>query len=119
MLAKEDISTGITILAFAQAFGGTVFVSVAQTVLSNTLTSQLAEALPGFDTSTISSTGATDIRNLVPMDKLPLVLKSYNAGIDNVFYCALAASCLALVASFFVEWMSVRSDGEAPGSSTK
>ena len=117
VLGKEDIATGITILAFAQAFGGAILVSVSQTVLTSTLISQLARTLPGFDASAISNTGATDIRNLVPKDKVPLILAAYNVGIDNVFCCALAASCLAFVASFFVERKSVRSKVEIPSTS--
>jgi len=123
VLAKEDIPTGITILAFFQAFGGTLLLSIAQSVLSNTLRSELARTLPGFDSSVISSTGATEIRNLVSKDDLPIALAAYNSGINNVFYCALASSCVAFVASLFVEWKSViiKDEGkdEVTGTSRK
>lgn len=120
VLSKRDIPTGITILVFAQQFGGTVFVSLAQTILSSTLRSQLARTLPDFDASSISSTGATDIRHLVSRDKLPIVLAAYNAGINSVFYLALGTTCIAFVASLFVEWKSVRSGTAAlPVTSAK
>lgn len=108
VLAKGDISTGISIIAFTNFFGGTVFLSLCQTILANTLSSQLARDLPGFDTSVISSTGATAIQTLVSKADLPIVLKAYNAGIDNTFYCALAVCCLAFVGSLFFEWKTVR-----------
>ena len=58
--------------------------------------------LPGFDASAISTAGATQIQDLVSKEQLPTVLAAYNAGIVNTFYCALAFSCLAFVASFFM-----------------
>ena len=119
VLSKADISTGATLLAFATSFGGAIFVSVAQTVLSNTLVSQLSQTLPGFDASIISNTGATDLKKQVPRDQLPTVLRAYNTGIDNVFYCSLATSCLALIASCFVEWKSVLAKQPSPSEESK
>ncbi|RDW58281.1 putative HC-toxin efflux carrier TOXA [Coleophoma crateriformis] len=107
VLAKRDVPMGLTIITFAQFFGGTISVSICQTILANTLASELSKKLPGFNASAIASAGATEIQGLVLKEELPIVLAAYNAGIDNAFYCALAASCLALVASFFVEWKSV------------
>ncbi|MCJ1316008.1 hypothetical protein MMC15_001328 [Xylographa vitiligo] len=109
VLGKEDISTGVTILNFVSQMGGSIFVSICQTILSSTLQSQLASTLPNFDTAEIATSGATEIRNMVSTQQLPILLEAYNAGINNVFYCALGLSCLSFVASFFVEWKSVKS----------
>ncbi|RDW56718.1 putative HC-toxin efflux carrier TOXA [Coleophoma cylindrospora] len=107
VLTKRDVPMGLTIITFAQFFGGTISVSVCQTILANTLVSELSKKLPGFNASAIASAGATEIQGLVSKEQLPIVLAAYNAGIDNAFYCALAASSLAFVASLFVEWKSV------------
>lgn len=109
VLAKKDVPIGLTVIAFAQFLAGTISVSVCQTILANTLSSELAKTLPGFDSSAIASAGATQIQKLVSATDLPIVLEAYNRGIDNTFYCALAASCLAFVASLFMEWKSVKS----------
>lgn len=109
VLTKKDVPIGLTIMSFVQFLAGTVSVSACQTILANTLTSELSKNLPGFDASAISSAGATEIKGLVSKQDLPIVLAAYNAGIDNTFYCALAASCVAFVASFFMEWKSVKS----------
>lgn len=82
--------------------------SVCQTILANTLTSELSKKLPGFGASAIASAGATQIQGLASKKELPIVLAAYNAGIDNTFYITLAASCLAFVASFSIEWKSVK-----------
>lgn len=108
VLAKKDVPLGLTILAFAQFLAGTISISVCQTILTNTLTSELSKKLPGFDPSAIANAGATQIRGLVGKGQLGLVLEAYNKGIDNTFYVALTASCLALVGSMGMEWRSVR-----------
>ena len=108
VLPEKDIPIGVTVLGFTQIFSGTLAVPVCQTVLSNTLNSQLASKLRGFDTKAIASSGATDIRNLVRPDQLPIVLKAYNTAIDNLFYVSLAFACVAFLSSMFVEWKTVR-----------
>jgi hypothetical protein len=84
-----------------------MFVAVAQTVLANTLTTKLATSLPGFDASQIARVGATEIRDLVSPADLPIVLVAYSKGINNVFYVALACAGMALIASCFLENLSV------------
>ena len=113
VLSREDIPIGVTIVNFAQQIGGSIFVSVSQAILASTLGSRLSTEIPGFDAARLSETGTTDIASLVPEDKLPLLLAAYNDAIVNVFYCALAVSGLAFVASFFVEWKSVKTQPEA------
>jgi hypothetical protein len=109
VLPRNDIPIGLTLIAFAQFFAGTISVSVCQTILANTLTSELSRKLSGFDASAIASAGATEIQGLVSNQELPIVLAAYNLGIDNTFYFALAVSCLAFVASLFMEWKTVKS----------
>ncbi|MCJ1382448.1 hypothetical protein MMC17_005561 [Xylographa soralifera] len=113
VLGKEDISTGVTILNFFAQVGGSIFISICQTILSSTLKSRLASTLPNFDTTGIATSGATEIQQLVSKQQLPILLNAYNAGINNVFYCALGLSFLALIASLFVEWKSVKSTEKA------
>lgn len=108
VLSKEDIPIGVTIINFAQFVGGTIFIGVCQTVLSNTLKSELATKIPGLDVRKISSSGATNLTRLVSKDMLPILLAAYNKGLVNVFYCALGVASLAFVASLFVEWRTVR-----------
>jgi hypothetical protein len=89
-----------------------VFVAVAQTILSNTLVSEISANLPSFDASRISTSGATDLRKGLSPQQLPIVLRAYNKGIDNIFYLSLGLACVAFIASFFVEWKSVRKPEE-------
>ncbi|GAB7354461.1 hypothetical protein MBLNU459_g4943t1 [Dothideomycetes sp. NU459] len=108
VLSREDIPIGVTIVTFAQFLSGTIFITVCQAVLSNTLISQLSTTIPGLDAASLSTTGVTDLMSLVPKDKLQVLFTAYNLGICNVFYIALAMSCLAFVASFFLEWRTMK-----------
>lgn len=112
VLSREDIPIGTTILGAAQFLSGAIFVSVCQATLSSTLRTQLSIKIPGFDAAKLSGTGATNLARLVPADQLPLLLAAYNDAIRNVFYCALAVSCVAFIASFFLEWRTVRTQPE-------
>lgn len=100
VLSREDISIGLTIITFAQFAGGTIFISISQAVLTDTLKTQLSTSIPGLDVNALSSTGTTDIYKLVPEGLVPVLLKAYNQSIVNVFYVALGTACLGLVASF-------------------
>jgi len=108
VLSKEDVAIGLTVISFSQFLAGTISVTICQTILTNTLTSKLIKELPQFDSLSLANAGATQIQNLVTQKELPIVLVAYNAGIDNVFYVSLAASCLAFLSSFFIEWRSVK-----------
>ncbi len=110
VLSREDIAVGITIINFGNFVGGTIFVSICQGILSSTLRSQLREHIPGLDVAAISSSGATNLAKLVAPDQLPILLQAYNKGIDNVFYVALGVSAFAFLASWFVEWKSVKGE---------
>lgn len=112
VLSREDIPIGITLITFAQLAGGSVFVAVSQAILSSTLSTQLSTKIPGFDPADLSATGTTDLSTLVPKDLLPVLLAVYDDAMDNVFYCALALSCVAFVASFFLEWKTMRKQAE-------
>lgn len=108
VLPERDIPVGTTILSFVQLFSSSIWIAISQAILSNTLNSDLAKELPNFDTTQITSTGATNIDKLVPKDKLQVLLAAYSDGIDNIFYCVLAMGLLAFLASLFFEWKTVK-----------
>ncbi|TKX23974.1 MFS transporter-like protein 66 [Elsinoe australis] len=112
VLADEDVPTGVTILTFTQSLGATVFVSASQAILSHTLSSRHSESLPGFDASVVARTGVTDLRNMVAQSQQSVLFEAYNSGIVNVFFCALAAAALTMIASLFFEWKTVRKQPE-------
>lgn len=91
--------------------GGTIFVTLSQTLLQTKLTSGLAKALPGFDTKSLSNGAATAIRN-VPSDQLPIVLKVYNDSTRSIWYLAIGLAGLAFLASIGMEWKSLKAENK-------
>ncbi|MCJ1436570.1 hypothetical protein MMC27_005950 [Xylographa pallens] len=114
VLAPADVAVGASLMFFAQALGGAVFVSVAQTVFANSLVAGLS-GVAGLDAIDVVSTGATEIRNLVPADDLGVVLQAYNRALTDAYTVALATACFSAVGAFAVEWRSVKAKGKADG----
>ncbi|KAI9150509.1 putative HC-toxin efflux carrier TOXA 13 [Paramyrothecium foliicola] len=117
VLAKEDVSIGIALMLFGQLLGGTIFVSVAQNVLSNQLLQRLS-SLPGLDPETILDTGATSLVNL-PSAIKPKVLLAYNESLRHVFLVGLVLICLAIFGAVSLEWRSMRKDVPAQTEQSK
>ncbi|RLM00569.1 hypothetical protein CFD26_108157 [Aspergillus turcosus] len=108
-LPKPDIPIGTAIMFFSQTLGGTIFLSIAQTVFDTLLMTGITAAdIPGLTAATVNSVGATEIRKLVAAQYLPVLLTAYNNAITHTFYIAVGVACLAFIASLFVEWNSVK-----------
>jgi hypothetical protein len=108
VLAPSDMPIGVTLIQFANFVGGTIFVTICQSILSSTLKTELRGRIPGLDVSAISGSGATSVAKTIPSEQRPVFLQAYNKGIVNIFYCALSVSAFAFISSWFVEWKSVK-----------
>lgn len=112
VLPEEDVSIGLSLLQFINFFSGAAFVTVSQALLENKLISGLKDIIPDLDPSTISGAGATALRHIVSAEELPVVLAVYNDSIRSIWYLGLGLSCLAFVASWGLEWRSVKTKKE-------
>ncbi|KAH8807531.1 major facilitator superfamily transporter [Xylogone sp. PMI_703] len=107
VLNHKDISTGISLMFFAQYFGSALFVAIANTIFTNKLQNGLA-GIPGLDTKTIMEVGATAVRSVVGPDQLPAVLKAYNNAVVATFYLGLVMVGLSIMGALGMEWRSVK-----------
>lgn len=110
VLGKDRVAIAISLLAFVQFLGGSVFVTVCQNLLINKLTAGLVGEIPNFDAASITDQGVTSLRQLVPADYLPLLLNVYNDALRSVWYVGIALSCVALVGVLGLEWKSVKKE---------
>jgi len=108
VLSNSDMSVGLSLLNFVNFLGGTIFITVSQTLLETKLLKNLRRVIPNLDAATLQNGGATTLRNLVPADMLPVVLDVYNDSIRSIWYLALGLACLGLLASLGMEWKSVK-----------
>ncbi|KAJ4299510.1 hypothetical protein N0V90_004755 [Kalmusia sp. IMI 367209] len=115
VLSKEDNPTGVSLMMFAQNFGGAIFLSVAQSVFTDELARQLTKISElHLSKSEIVEMGATNIRKMVPPQLLSVFLECYRVAIRNAIYVALGLACFSLVGAVLVEWKSIKKNEEVP-----
>lgn len=107
-LPDVDVSMGLNIIVFAQNFGPALSISIAQSLFTSRLVSNLKEYIPDISSETISSLGLTNIKALVPSTELNDVLLGYDRAITQTFYLSVALTCLAVIGTVSMEWRSVK-----------
>jgi predicted MFS family arabinose efflux permease len=118
----EWIPVASAVVIFAQALGGALFISVAQSVFQNGLKRGLVTYAPDVPSGAILNSGATQVRavlaSLGKSGSLEEVIQSYVVGLRDAFRVTLACAVVAFVISLFFEWKSVKtakSGGENGG----
>lgn len=110
-LPLADTAIGTALQVFAQMFGGSLFVSVAQNVFITGLLKGLAtiEDL-GMEPQAVVDAGATSIRTLFKDNPslMAAVKSEYNDAVIWTFRIALIMTCLSVLGAVFVEWRSVK-----------
>lgn len=104
VLSPRDIAIGSAMMVFVQNLGGTIFNSVANSVLLQQLVRNLATTDPKLSAADIVAAGATGFRNLVSPAELPNVLVAYNNAITHVFEVALVLACMTAIGAMGMEW---------------
>ncbi len=104
LMRPEDISSATGMILFAQTLGGSLTISAAQSVMTNTLIKSLAQYAPSVSPEKVIFTGATDLQKVFGDKLLPGILKSYMAGLKNAFILALAMGAMTFVTAFLNKW---------------
>lgn len=102
-IAPAMIPVAMAMISFSQTFGGSIYLAIAQTILTNSLSSALKKH-PDIDVAAVIAAGASPSGVVQAADgdpaKLAKILAAYAKSVDNTFY--LAAGSTALI--FFVAW---------------
>ncbi|CEH11760.1 Predicted transporter (major facilitator superfamily) [Ceraceosorus bombacis] len=101
-LAPQDIALGSGIVIFFQTLGGTIFVSVAQSVFQNKFQLYLNE-IPGADPGSILRHGISAFRETTPAEILPAVLDAANHALSRVWIIVGVLGAFAFVGVFGME----------------
>lgn len=109
VLNQKDVSIGISLVFFAQSLGGAIFVSIGQALFIGHLSSTL-DKITGIDMGAILAAGATELAQIVPVDKLTEVLLAYNDSLVRALAVAVAVSCLMLIPALGMEWRTTKED---------
>lgn len=100
-LADADISMGVNIIIFMQNFGAALSISVAQSLFTSQLISNLRTYVPDIETD-------TEIKALITASELSEALIGYDKAITQTFYICVGLTCLAAVGSVTMGRRSVK-----------
>ncbi|GAB1310999.1 Major facilitator superfamily domain-containing protein [Madurella fahalii] len=113
VLSEDEAAIGTSAVVAAQSLGAAVFVSIGNIVFQHQLLRATAShVLSDMDIKKLIDGGAAAFRQLVPADMLPQVLEIYNEALIEVFTMSLPLGALAAIISCFIEWKSVKEEGE-------
>lgn len=99
----------MSLVAFCQTMGGTIFLAFAQMIFSRSSVDGLRKFAPTVNAQVvITAAGASAIRQVVKPEELQGVLQAYNLGIDRNFYLAASASATTFVFCWGMGWYSVK-----------
>ncbi|KAM0214382.1 hypothetical protein ACHAPQ_007863 [Fusarium lateritium] len=118
VLPQDWVPVGTACVQFFQAFGGALFIAVAQTVFQNGLIDTIKADNIGIDPTIFINIGASEIEDTLKkmgrLDALDTVLGAYMKGLRDTFYISLACAACALIACLCFQWKSVKKgpDGE-------
>jgi predicted MFS family arabinose efflux permease len=112
VLPQEWVPVGTACVQFFQAFGGAIFIAVAQTLFQNGLIDKLTKDDIGIEPSLFINIGASEIKDTLEsmgrLDALPTVLEAYMEGLRNTYYVSLACAIAAFLACLCFQWKSVK-----------
>lgn len=103
-----QIALAISLVMFSQTFGGAMFLAASNTILTNSLKTEIPKFASSVDVQTIINAGATGVRNVVLTTDLEGVLLAYAKSIDGVFYLVAGSSVACFVFSWGIGWKDIR-----------
>lgn len=112
VLPFKSIPVAIAATSFFFTLGGSLFISVSQTLFQNALLKGIESNAPQLDPHVFLQNGATEIRSLLAsmnqQGALNAVLQAYVDGLRNTFWVAAACAIVTFVAVCGLEWKSVK-----------
>ncbi|EXJ81084.1 hypothetical protein A1O3_07372 [Capronia epimyces CBS 606.96] len=108
LAAPAQTPITMALLLFCQNFGGSIFLTVAQTVFSNSLRDAISTNVPGANVEAIVAAGATAFRTVVSSAQLKGVLDAYCTSITHVFYLVCGVAVCAFCSGWGLGWRDLR-----------
>ncbi|OKL61991.1 hypothetical protein UA08_02545 [Talaromyces atroroseus] len=111
------VPVSMALVSFGQTFGGAVFLSICETILSNQLSIDLPKYAPGVDVASIIAAGGSGsaVRAAVGNNPTQLAetLVAYAKSVNAVFWFGAAAAALCACVACGMGWKDIRKK-EAP-----
>ena len=98
----------MSLVTFCQTFGGTLFLTFAQTIFNHSLAEGLDKFAPTVNPQEVINAGASAIRQVVKPEEVEGVLKAYNLGFDRNFYLSAGAALGTFIFCWGMGWHSIK-----------
>jgi hypothetical protein len=119
VLTQDQIPVSNALLVFSQTFGGAIFITISQTIFTNTLSTKLSETLPLDKVVAIVQAGARGVRDVVDGVELAVALQAYSDSTSRVFYLSVVLAAGIFVAGWGMGWYDLREKREGGVSLSK
>lgn len=107
-LPASQIAVSMAFVLLCQNFGGTLWLSFAETVLDAGLETELSTYAPGISAKEVTSAGISGIRTVIPQASVEGVIVAYNIAINHVFYMVAGTAAAAFICSWGLGWKSIK-----------
>jgi hypothetical protein len=107
-LQPAQIPVAMALLMFSQAFGGALFLSFSDTILTNSLKTLLPKYAPSVDPQAVINAGATGFRTILQGADLVNVVVVYAKSVDRVFYLTAGAAVGSFMSCWFMGFKDIR-----------
>ncbi|KAI9646521.1 hypothetical protein NHQ30_004514 [Ciborinia camelliae] len=104
----KQIPLAMALVTFCQSFGAALFLSLGETIYSNSFGNLIHEYAPSANVTEITDAGATGFRSLVSGEDLEGVLIAYAKSIDRVFYMAAGLAAGSFIFAWGMGWKDLR-----------
>ncbi|KAM7199143.1 major facilitator superfamily transporter [Rhypophila sp. PSN 637] len=110
LVEESDAPLGIAAVLFCQNLGPTVALSIANSIFMTGMTRDIPSVFPGLDAKAIVASGATELRNLVPVEDVPVLVEIYNQSLTRVFVLAAAFAAGSVIGILGSGWKRITRD---------
>ncbi|KAE8550163.1 hypothetical protein EYB25_006384 [Talaromyces marneffei] len=110
-LEPKELSMANSLMMFAQSLLTSILLVVGNTVLDESLRTEIPKFAPNANVPEIIAAGATAFRSVVSTDELAGVIRAYSNSLDKVFYIGAVCASLACLVTPAMGWVDIRNKG--------
>lgn len=107
-LPESQNSVAMSLVVFAQTFGGALILAVSDTDFTSSLMKRLANVVPVTEAQAIVKAGASSFRGVVDKEKLPQVLIAYDEAVTNTLYIGAASGVVVFICAWGMGWKDIK-----------
>ncbi|KAJ5591582.1 MFS multidrug transporter [Penicillium hispanicum] len=107
-MPPPQIPIATALVVFSQTFAGALFLSLSDTIFTNSLKTLLPEYAPSVKPETVIDAGATGLRSQVSAAELANVVIAYAKSVDRVFYLTAGMATGCFFFSLAMGWKDIR-----------